>query len=193
MNQRRSDWTAASWHELARDLELTDEDGNSTIEEIDNGYRSTRQILRFANQLLPRGARAERALRDGPAPLVRKVPEAKRLSTAADAAIDLSARHEGMVAIISTDPAPFSPEFRRRRWVRGRFQHSWALEDRLIVVLHPDEARGLEFDGVVVVEPGAFPVNVGRQGVLYTSLTRANKELAVVHAAALPKELRVKS
>ncbi|RWR25209.1 hypothetical protein D8Y24_03210, partial [Agrococcus lahaulensis] len=51
-------------------------------------------------------------------------------------------------------------------------------------------ARGLEFDGVVVVEPAEFPENYGRQGVLYTALSRANRLLTVVHHKALPKELR---
>jgi hypothetical protein len=53
-------------------------------------------------------------------------------------------------------------------------------------------ARGLEFDGVVVVEPGDFPENLGKQGRLYTSLTRANKELTVLHSNPLPKALKGK-
>ncbi len=42
----------------------------------------------------------------------------------------------------------------------------------------------------MVVEPGDFQKNVGRHGSLYTSLTRANKKLVVVHSKALPKELK---
>jgi DNA helicase-2/ATP-dependent DNA helicase PcrA len=79
----------------------------------------------------------------------------------------------------------------KRGWKRGTQQHSWTLDGRTIIVLHPDQARGLEFDGAVVVEPSEFPVNFGRQGVLYTSLTRANKELAIVHSKRLPKGLRL--
>ena len=51
---------------------------------------------------------------------------------------------------------------------------------------HPEKAHGLEFNAVVVVEPGAFPGNVWRAAQLYTSLTRANRELAVVWDGALP-------
>lgn len=191
MNQRRSDWTASSWHQLALDLELTDDEGGSSVEKLDNGYRSTRQILRFANQLLPRGARGERALREGPEPRIHKVSADERTRAAVEEAIQLLLRHDGMVAVISVAPTPISTDFRRRNWARGRLQHSWTLNGRTIVVFHPDEARGLEFDGAVVVEPTDFPENVGRQGVLYTSLTRANKELTVVHSKTLPKELRV--
>lgn len=189
-NQRRSDFTAPSWNQVAEDLELTDEDGQCEVHELENGYRSTRQILRFANQLLPRGERGEQALREGPSPKITQVSSDRRTKAAVDEAIDLAARHSGMVAVISVEPRQPTVEFRKRNWVRGRFQHSWTLNGSTVVVLHPDEARGLEFDGAVVVEPGDFPENVGRQGVLYTSLTRANKELTVVHAQSLPRGLR---
>ena len=187
MNQRRSDFTAASWQDLAVDLEMTDD---FEFHELERGYRSTRQILRFANQLLPRGERGEQALRDGPQPTVTRATAGERTSAAVDAAIDLTNRHTGMVAVISTEPRPLSVEFRKRGWTRGRDQHSWTQEGLTVVVLHPDAARGLEFDAAVVVEPRDFPENVGRQGVLYTSLTRANKELAVVHSRPLPRGLR---
>ena len=190
MNQRRSDWTAATWQELAVDLEITDDTGHCDIHVLQMGYRSTQQILRFANQLLPRGEREQQALRDGPQPTVSRVSADGRTAAAVDAAIDLTNRHTGMVAFISTEPRLPSVEFRKRGWIRGRYPHSWTWDRATVVILHPDEARGLEFDGAVVVEPGDFPENVGRLGVLYTSLTRANKELAVVHAKPLPRGLR---
>lgn len=190
MNQRRSDFTAASWQDLAVDLEMTDDAGHFEFHELERGYRSTRQILRFANQLLPPSERGEHALRDGPLPTVTRATSGERTSAAVDTAIDLTNRHTGMVTVISTEPRPLSVEFRKRGWTRGRDQHSWTQEGLTVVVLHPDAARGLEFDAAVVVEPGDFPENVGRQGVLYTSLTRANKELAVVHSRPLPRGLR---
>lgn len=190
MNQRRSDWTYPSWLELAKNLEMTDDDGQSPHQELETGFRSTREILKFANQLLPRGNRDECSLQNGPQPNVTKVSLDRRTSAVVDAAIELTTRHTGMVAVISTEPRPVSLEFRKRDWTRGRHQHSWSLDEATIVVLHPDGARGLEFDAVVVVEPGDFPENVGRQGVLYTSLTRANKELTVVHTRRLPRNLR---
>ncbi|MCY3850543.1 MAG: AAA family ATPase [Acidimicrobiaceae bacterium] len=191
MNQRRSDWTAATWEQLAEDLDITDEAGHCDIRELQPGYRSTRQILRFANQLLPRGERAEQALRDGPQPSVEKVSGPERTTRTVDVAIDLTRRNPGMVAIITTKPRAPSVVFRDRGWKRGDWLHSWTRSGTTVVILHPDEARGLEFDAVVVVEPGDFPENVGRQGVLYTSLTRANNELAVIHSKRLPRGLRL--
>jgi hypothetical protein len=51
--------------------------------------------------------------------------------------------------------------------------------------------KGLEFDAVVVVEPGEI-LDLrpdGGRGGLYTALTRSTRALAIVHAGALPAEL----
>ena len=42
--------------------------------------------------------------------------------------------------------------------------------ERTVLVLHPASARGLEFDGVVVVEPADFPPNVGDSGCFSQAL-----------------------
>ena len=67
---------------------------------------------------------------------------------------------------------------------------NWREDSRELALRTPETARGIEFDGVVVVEPGEFPKNLGRVGALYTSLTRANRELCIVHFAPLPDALR---
>lgn len=191
MNQRRSDWTANSWSDLAKDLELTDEDGRFEEEVIDVGYRSTQEILRFANRLLPRDARQVRSLRSGPAPSVHKTSASSLAETVFDEAVKLGESHsDGLVAVLSMQPRIISDMFRKRRWTRAHALHAWESDGRRVVILHPTNARGLEFDGVVVVEPIDFPENVGRLGLLYTSLTRATKELAVVHSKPLPSDLR---
>ena len=50
-----------------------------------------------------------------------------------------------------------------------------------IVLLGPAQAKGLEFDSVLVVEPAAFGANE-----LYVALTRATQRLGVLHTAPLP-------
>ena len=59
-----------------------------------------------------------------------------------------------------------------------------------VLLARPENVRGLEFDGVVVVEPAEFRPNREGHGALYTSLTRAHRKLVVVHSRALPQELR---
>jgi DNA helicase IV len=62
--------------------------------------------------------------------------------------------------------------------------------DAPIAVLGPVEAKGLEFDDVIVVEPAEL-VQPDRHGLrlLYVTLTRATQRLQVVHARPLPEAL----
>ncbi|WP_223185235.1 AAA family ATPase [Streptomyces sp. CBMA152] len=53
-----------------------------------------------------------------------------------------------------------------------------------VVLLDPRQAKGLEFDTVLVVEPGEYGVSD-----LYVALTRATQRLGVLHSAPLPKAL----
>jgi DNA helicase IV len=63
--------------------------------------------------------------------------------------------------------------------------------DSALVMLDVKEIKGLEFDGVVVVDPQAILDNSERgAGDLYVAVTRATTRLAVVHAGPLPDPLR---
>ena len=64
--------------------------------------------------------------------------------------------------------------------------------DATVAVLEPAEAKGLEFDHVVVVEPARL-VTADRAGLrlLYVTITRTTKTLTVVHAESLPEGLRL--
>ena len=63
--------------------------------------------------------------------------------------------------------------------------------DAPVALLTPTEAKGLEFDAVVLVEPAelAGGSTAGLRG-LYVALTRATRFLAVVHSQPLPEPLR---
>ena len=59
-----------------------------------------------------------------------------------------------------------------------------------IIVLSPEEAKGLEFDNVVVVEPTHIVASCDRGlQALFVALTRCTRRLALVHAQPLPIEL----
>ncbi|MEU7060118.1 ATP-dependent DNA helicase [Streptomyces sp. NPDC046197] len=55
---------------------------------------------------------------------------------------------------------------------------------RAVVLLDPRQAKGLEFDSVLVVEPGRYGTSD-----LYVALTRATQRLGVLHCGDLPKAL----
>jgi superfamily I DNA/RNA helicase len=58
------------------------------------------------------------------------------------------------------------------------------FDEASIPVLTPREAKGLEFDHVVVVEPALIADEGGERGLreLYVALTRPTKTLVVVHS-----------
>jgi DNA helicase IV len=156
-------------------------------------YRSTRQILAFAGQLLSGSEQHSTALREGVSPRIVRTNNANLIS---DVAKEVAANGAKFPLSVNAVIAPHdekervADELRRGGWIfnsRTRYREKDGMK---VAVLEPDEARGLEFDAVVVVDPGRFPQNVGRDGVLYTSLTRANQELVVVHSQPLPKNLR---
>jgi len=61
--------------------------------------------------------------------------------------------------------------------------------DRLRLVT-PNESKGLEFDGVVLVEPASIWSDGAGAAQLYIALTRATQRLAIVHSGDLPAVLR---
>ena len=75
-----------------------------------------------------------------------------------------------------------------QRWHRGVRRHTPAVLDERVAVINVDEARGLEFDSVVIAEPSAIVADYGLRG-LYVALTRSTQRLVVVHAADLPPAL----
>ncbi|MFJ9869716.1 HelD family protein [Streptomyces sp. NPDC101165] len=55
---------------------------------------------------------------------------------------------------------------------------------RTVVLLDPRQSKGLEFDSVLVVEPGRYGTSD-----LYVALTRATQRLGVLHTGPLPRAL----
>jgi len=193
MNQRRSDATYATWTQISDHLGLGDGDDPLRPTRLRRGYRSTAPILRFADKLLPKSERGATSIQlNGPEPkpeyvaavgslIPKAVEEARRL---------VKTYRDGTVAIITVDPGPLIQWLGKKGWRRGETLNIWTHDGEVLRVFVPESARGLEFDGVVVVEPGAFPENLGREGQLYTSLTRANRELSVLWHRDLPDALR---
>lgn len=56
---------------------------------------------------------------------------------------------------------------------------------RTVVLLDPRQAKGLEFDSVLVVEPARYAASD-----LYVALTRATQALGIVYTGELPRALR---
>lgn len=194
LNQRRTDHTFGSWDDVAQLLAIEDERGSAPLQMLERGYRSTAQIIRFANQLLPARERGLYSLQqDGEVPTVTRATSTNEVPERTLRSVEeLFGRvGSGTVAVITVSPKFVRGAMTRRGWkadVGDPF--TWRNGDQVLKLLLPERARGLEFDGVVVVEPADFPENVGRKGVLYTALTRANRFLTVVHRKPLPRGMK---
>jgi DNA helicase IV len=63
---------------------------------------------------------------------------------------------------------------------------------RPIVVLSPQDAKGLEFDAVVIVDPaGIVDATARGAAALYVAMTRPTQRLTLVTAGELPAGLDV--
>jgi DNA helicase IV len=152
-----------------------------SIEELRHAYRVPAEIMALALPLLERIAPdVEPPLayrRGGEAPRLVRVAESELLPSALREARELGSR-DGLLAVI----AP-----RSLVTVSGAGD---PFDETSVPVLTPRQAKGLEFDHVVVVEPAAIAED-GEQGLreLYVALTRPTRTLVVVHARALPAGL----
>ncbi|WP_194292810.1 HelD family protein [Streptomyces smaragdinus] len=88
---------------------------------------------------------------------------------------------EGRVAVIAPREL-HAPLARRLEGVREGGEPDLTLP---VVLLDPRQAKGLEFDVVLVVEPARFGASD-----LYVALTRATQRLGVLHRDPLPAALR---
>ena len=194
INQRRTDWSHQTWQDLAKDMEWTEDNGSFKVQNLRAGYRSTKQIIEFANQLLSSGERGHGAIQEGPQPVVIY---AQGIGTLLE---EVTRRTEqlvdefrsGLVAVIAEGGHLdlIEERFVRQGWAQAPGdRNAWVKQGRSVGLLRPEAARGLEFEGVVVV-PDDFPDNMGRTGLLYTSLTRAVRRLVVIHSRALPRALK---
>ena len=166
------------WDEL---LPYLPDGDRAQVEELRHAYRVPREIMAVALPLLERIApdvEPPLAYRVGADP-PRVVPAEEPLRAAFEEAAGL-AGEEGLLAVI----APAS--------LRGEESGSLFDETR-IAVLTPREAKGMEFDHVIVVEPAQIVEEAAEgQGLreLYVALTRPTRTLVLVHSRPLPRELR---
>ena len=122
--------------------------------------------------------------RTGVTPWARPAPVggAGLAEAVAAAVVELAGQvGEGSVAVIAPPRAGVS-----RRWAAALS----ARVGRPVSVLTPYAAKGLEFDAVLLYEPGRL-LDGSRSGAaeLYVALTRATQRLGVLHSTPLPAAL----
>jgi DNA helicase IV len=162
--------------------------------ELTVNYRTPAQIMAVAGDVLAateRGARIPRSVREtDDRPWVRRVERTALADTLVAAVRSEQAEvGEGTVAVL----LPASVYAEVAETVTERLPDAArgpAALDARVAVLRVAEAKGLEFDSVLVVEPRLVVEGSPRGGHdLYVALTRATRRLGVLHASALPTGL----
>ncbi len=172
----------AGWDDVVATLGRPDD---VLYTELDVGYRVPGQILDLANRLLPAAgvdvapARSARWTADEPVVVAAAADELAAAVFAS--ATELAGRHPS-VGVIAPDE--LVPALRASGFDTGEPLAA------AISLITPIEAKGLEFDAVVVVEPALVAAG-GAPGVrlLYIAMTRAVQHLTVVHSQGLPAAL----
>jgi DNA helicase IV len=181
-------WARDSWDDVREALQ---QEHPTTAEELSLGYRVPEQVYAFAVQLLPYAAPAvvpPRVVRKGPAdPDLVKVESSDVAERAVAAARGFAGR--GLfVGVICPDVFRAEVEEELRRNDVHWSDTSQGALGASINLARPSEAKGLEFDAVVVVEPEAIVAESERgHRMLYIALTRTTRYLSVIHSRrALP-------
>ena len=183
--QATTPWAPGDW---AVTLEHLGHD-EASVRPLTAGYRVPGEVIDLANRLLP-----HIAVGVPPGTAVRAGESALRFAAASSLAATVSGllEVEGSIGVIVPDArAAGVLETLRTAGVTAS-----ALDDEddpRVAVVPASEAKGLEFDSVVLLEPAdivaAEPSRAAGLRRLYVVLTRAVSHLCVLHDQPLPEEL----
>lgn len=186
--QSTGPWARATWDDISKALAR-----HSTPQEVVDlrfGYRVPRQIFEIAHPLLELAAPdvvAPTVVREGPKPPTIQLVDGEEVVAQTLVEAQFHAGRGRLVGVIAPDDiierlekAFNDAEINHRSPGQGRLETA-------INLLSPAEAKGLEFDATVVVEPQAI-IDEGPDGLrlLYISLTRSTRYMSVVHSVAVP-------
>lgn len=196
--QATSAHAPSSWHEIL--AHLPSGPVAPRLSELTLSYRIPQPSLELANQVLAAaapGLAPPAAVRiDGAPPRFVKAPEDVAQAVLDTVVFEAAELDGGSMLVVS--PAKHMDDIAELLAAAGvDFGRATAASRNATGALHPHVTlapvrlcKGLETDGVVVVEPAAM-VDEEPQGLraLYVALTRATKRVAVVSSRPLPEPL----
>jgi DNA helicase IV len=169
--------------------------GRWRVEELTVNYRTPAEIMAVAADVLASmgGGEPPRSVRDaGVQPWhLRLDPDALAAGLPAVVTAEAAAVGDGRLAVLV--PAGWAEEVAEAltpTLPAATTGQGPSVLDAPVAVLTVTEAKGLEFDAVVVVDPAAIlAASVRGPSDLYVALTRATARLGVVHSGDLPPVL----
>ncbi|TQJ40511.1 DNA helicase IV [Arthrobacter sp. SLBN-112] len=162
------------------------------LEELTVNYRTPSQIAEAAVRMANAAGlvvSAPKAVREGRwAPIIDEVGQDTVVSKLVEVLPEeIKALDGGLLAVIADgDLLPEATAALRAVYGR-RIGTGAGSYEQDIVVISPREAKGLEFDGVVVLEPSVMLNHEhGKVGDLYVAMTRATQRLRLIASQPVP-------
>ena len=189
LGQASGPWAPASWDEVLTHLPVRRPPAHT---ELSVNYRTPSEVMDMAARVLAAatpGLSPPASVRSaGLHPLVSEAPAHDLAGVVAVvAAAERESVGDGKVAVIC--PAGLVDTLRPGL---PPLPEGAGVLDVPVALLAVDQAKGLEFDSVVLVEPAAIIAEgtpaTGRRA-LYVAMTRTTRRLHIVHAEPLPPEL----
>jgi len=190
LGQASGPWAPASWDDVLAHLPVRRPPSST---ELSVNYRTPSEVMDLAARVLaaatPGLSPPDSVRSAGLDPLFTDVSARSELAVAvaAVAAAELEAVVDGKVAVIC--PTSLVNVL---RLALPPVPEGAGVLDVPIALLAVDQAKGLEFDSVVLVEPAGIIAEgtaaTGRRA-LYVAMTRTTRRLHIVHVDPLPPEL----
>jgi hypothetical protein len=176
------------WDEV---LAVLPDRGDARVVTLTVNYRTPAEIMQVAHRVL-----AAAAPQVKPTEAVRRTGEEPRfISVDRSGLVDAVGRQAWDAALVGGTVAVIAPSALHGDLVAdladvgARAGTADALDAR-VAILAATDAKGLEFDHVIVVEPSRLvSSDAAGMRLLYMALTRATRQLVIVHAEALPEAL----
>jgi DNA helicase IV len=204
--QATTPWATGSWSVALEHLGKSE----AHIEELTQGFRVPRQIIEYAARLLPaiapELAPPTSVRQQGGGLDVRRVATDAQLRSELIATVHRALADEGSVGLIAADAeldgiakaladAGLPAARLDAEEPQDEVSPEAAQETGRLVLVPATLAKGLEYDQVIVVEPGAIAEAEHDELLglrrLYVVLTRAVTRLTVLHTRPLPARLAI--
>ncbi|MCU1574137.1 MAG: ATPase [Micrococcaceae bacterium] len=161
------------------------------LEELTVNYRTPAQIAEAAARMANAAGQvvsAPKAVREGRwDPIIDRIEPGNAISRLLEVLPEELAAVDGGLLAVITHHSQLREATQAVRGVFGaRVGTGAGSLEQDIVVMDAREAKGLEFDGVVIVEPAALLGDTGRVGDLYVAMTRPTQRLRLISSSELP-------
>ena len=165
--------------------------GKWSVEQLTVNYRTPAPVMAMASEMLlahGRTPKVSASAREGDEPLMIHAAQRRDDSVLVETVLKELASNPGRICVIT--------DRQDRRWaeevlttaLEERVGHGVRTLDSPVSVMTAVEAKGLEFDVVVLHEPASIMAESPR-GVrdLYVAITRPTSRLVIVSSATLPR------